>query len=283
MKISAVLTFYFCALGAVHAQDLWSGQIELGKSAQTGFEKYKEHKTKKAFAVAADGGWGSAYGQSSDVQAVRTALSNCLRHSKGNCKLYDVDNDAFQDRYAQFISQSELAIHNLKIQDGYQNFENGDWLLPPVKHMRPASEGYHYATPTSIEGIKNISTPELVEKLGKKQIALIDALGIDNSGMTLPFAVSLDGAANFVDDSQVKFNKNIEDDLHTVMTRNFPDKDAAIAVFCISEECWVSINTLLRLKDMGYSNLYWYRGGIAAWQGAKLPLVKAVPLLTVLR
>ncbi|MFZ6757059.1 rhodanese-like domain-containing protein [Undibacterium sp. Ji50W] len=283
MKIFVTLMFYFCALSAGHTQNLWPDQIELGKSAQAGFEKYKEHKAKKAFAVAADGAWGTGYGLSTDILAIRSALSNCQRHSKSNCKLYDLDDDAFQDKYAQFLSQSEIAIRNLKIQDGYQNFENGDWLLPPVKRLRPGSEGFHYATPTSIEGIRNISTPELVEKLGKKQISLIDALGIDNTGMTLPFAISLDGAANLVDDPQASFNTNLDEDLRAVMKKNFPEKEAAIAVFCISEECWVSINTLLRMKDIGYSNLYWYRGGIAAWQAAKLPTVKAVPLLTVLR
>ncbi|MFZ6653639.1 rhodanese-like domain-containing protein [Undibacterium sp. TJN19] len=283
MKISVFLSFYICALSASHAEDLWPYQFELGKSAQAGFEKYKEHKTKKAFAVAADGAWGTGYGLSNDIQATRLALSNCQRRSKLNCKLYDLDDEAFQDKYAQFLSQSELAIKNFKVQDGYQDYENGDWFLPPVKQLRPGSEGFHYATPTSIEGIKNISTPELAEKLAKKQISVIDALGIDNTSMTLPFAISLDGAANLADDPAAVFNKNLDEDLHAVMKKNFPQKEAAIAVFCASEECWMSINTLVRLKDMGYSNLYWYRGGVAAWQAAKLPLVKAVPLLTVLR
>ncbi|MFZ6743616.1 rhodanese-like domain-containing protein [Undibacterium sp. JH2W] len=283
MKSSVFLTLYFCALGAVQAQDIWPYQFELGKSAQAGFEKYKEHKTKKAFAVAADGAWGTAYGASNDIQAIRLALANCQRRSKSHCQLYDLDDDAFQDKYALFLSQSEMAIKNFKVQNGYQDYETGDWFLPPAKHIRLGSEGFHYATPTSIEGIKNISTPELAEKLAKKQISVIDALGIDNTSMTLPYAISLDGAANLADDPEAAFNKNLDADLLALMKKNFPQKDAAIAVFCASEECWMSINTLVRLKDMGYSNLYWYRGGVAAWQAAKLPVVKAVPLLTVLR
>ncbi|BBB62052.1 hypothetical protein UNDKW_3779 [Undibacterium sp. KW1] len=286
MKIFTALSFSFCALGALgaaQAQDIWPGQIELNKSAQTGFEKYKGDKAKKAFAVSADGSWGTGFGFNNDVLAIRSALSKCQRHTKLNCKLYDLDDEAFQDKYALFLTESERAIKNLKVQNGYQDFENTDWFLPPMKHLRPGSEGFHYATPTRIEGIKNISTPELAEKLAKKQISVIDALGIDNSGMTLPFAISLDGAANLADDPEAAFNKNLDADLRAVMKKNFPQKEAPIAVFCISEECWMSVNTLVRLKGMGYSNLYWYRGGIAAWQAAKLPVVKAVPLLTVLR
>ena len=33
----------------------------------------------------------------------------------------------------------------------------------------------------------------------------------------------------------------------------------------------VSYNAALRLYVLGYENLYWYRGGIAAWKAAKLP------------
>lgn len=286
MKIFAALSLSFCALGALgaaHAENVWPQQFELSKDAQTGFEKYKEHKNKKAFAVAPDGAWGYAYEAKNDIAAIRTALSNCQRRSKLNCKLYDLDDEAFQDKYVQFLAQSEAAIQNMKIQDGYQIYETKDWFLPRVTHLRPASEGLHYATPTSIEGVKNIGTKELMEKLAKKQINVIDALGIDNTGATLPFAISLDGASNTADDPAAAFNKNLDADLLALMKKNFPQKDAAIAVFCASEECWMSINALMRMRDMGYTNLYWYRGGILAWQVAKLPLVKAVPLFTVTR
>ena len=33
----------------------------------------------------------------------------------------------------------------------------------------------------------------------------------------------------------------------------------------------MSYNAALRLDALGYENLYWYRGGIAAWKAANLP------------
>ena len=283
MKISVFFTLYFCALTATHAGNFLSDEIELTKSAQDGFEKYKGYKNKKAFAVSADGGWGMATGKDNDVQAIRKALSLCQQHTKGNCKVYDLDDEAYHNKYLQFLKDSEFAVKNMKVQDTSQVHENDDWFLPQVRQLRPGREGFHYATPTSIEDVKNISTVELADKVAKKQISVIDALGVDNSSGTLPFAISLDGAANLADESEQTFNKNLEEDLRIVMQKNFPKKDAPIAVFCASEECWISVNVLLRLKDLGYTNLYWYRGGLSAWVSAKLPLVKPVPLLTVMR
>jgi rhodanese-related sulfurtransferase len=60
-----------------------------------------------------------------------------------------------------------------------------------------------------------------------------------------------------------------------------PDKTQPVGVFCVSAECWLSVNAALRLRALGYTNVQWYRGGIEAWMAAKLPTVTAVPHATV--
>ena len=54
---------------------------------------------------------------------------------------------------------------------------------------------------------------------------------------------------------------------------NITDDDVArpIVVYCVDANCWLSYNAALRLHALGYENLYWYRGGIAAWNAANLP------------
>jgi len=37
-------------------------------------------------------------------------------------------------------------------------------------------------------------------------------------------------------------------------------------------ECWESYNAALRALRLGYREVYWYRGGVASWQAAGLPL-----------
>ena len=53
---------------------------------------------------------------------------------------------------------------------------------------------------------------------------------------------------------------------------NITDNDLArpIVVYCIDAQCWLSYNAVLRFHALGYGNLYWYCGGIAAWKAAKL-------------
>ena len=38
---------------------------------------------------------------------------------------------------------------------------------------------------------------------------------------------------------------------------------------------WIGYHAVLRLREMGYSNLYWYRGGSDVRHDAGLPLVAA--------
>jgi PQQ-dependent catabolism-associated CXXCW motif protein len=46
-----------------------------------------------------------------------------------------------------------------------------------------------------------------------------------------------------------------------------------IVVFCSDPQCWLSYNASLRVVAAGYSNVYWYRGGLQAWQMAGLQMM----------
>jgi len=49
------------------------------------------------------------------------------------------------------------------------------------------------------------------------------------------------------------------------------DKTQALVFFCLSSECWLSYNAILRARDLGYTNVAWYRGGTSAWSAANFP------------
>ena len=66
------------------------------------------------------------------------------------------------------------------------------------------------------------------------------------------------------------------DDIQTQLAStlgSITDNDVArpIVVYCLDANCWLSYNAALRLDALGYENLYWYRGGIAARKAASLP------------
>ncbi len=48
-------------------------------------------------------------------------------------------------------------------------------------------------------------------------------------------------------------------------------------VFYCRSDCWLSWNAVKRAATLGYTNLYWYRDGIDAWEQAGLPLQPARP------
>jgi hypothetical protein len=44
-----------------------------------------------------------------------------------------------------------------------------------------------------------------------------------------------------------------------------------IVVFSINSERFAGYNLALRLVALGYTNVYWYRGGLEAWRAHQLP------------
>ena len=41
-----------------------------------------------------------------------------------------------------------------------------------------------------------------------------------------------------------------------------------LVFFCPGVKCWESYNAALRAINLGYSKVYWYRGGISSWTAA---------------
>ncbi|NJN46457.1 MAG: hypothetical protein HC808_08260 [Candidatus Competibacteraceae bacterium] len=52
------------------------------------------------------------------------------------------------------------------------------------------------------------------------------------------------------------------------------NRDKALVFYCLDARCWLSYNSATRAHQLGYPKVYWYRGGIASWWEAGLPLIK---------
>ena len=53
------------------------------------------------------------------------------------------------------------------------------------------------------------------------------------------------------------------------LTANNPNR--ALVFFCQGARCWESYNAALRAIHAGFTAVYWYRGGVLAWEAADLP------------
>lgn len=142
--------------------------------------------------------------------------------------------------------------------------ETRDFGVPPQSSLRQGQ--FHGPTPVAIPGAYLVTTESLVDAMtGGMQMVLIDVLGADYS---IPGAYSAQGLAapgTYQDRTQQQAAAWLRQ--ITGGTRDLP-----IVLFCSDPMCWLSYNAALRTVNAGYTNVYWYRGGLQAWQMAGLPL-----------
>lgn len=134
-----------------------------------------------------------------------------------------------------------------------------DFGVPPPQGLHQGAP--HAPTPTTIPGGRVIDTLHLIAMLSQnppQPMALVDALGgPDKLPNAIPGASLSQGGS---------FNDNIQ----SQMRNTFRDvnRDLTIVTYCADPHCWMSYNAALRFINLGFRNVYWYRGGLWAWQAA---------------
>jgi len=146
--------------------------------------------------------------------------------------------------------------------------EDRDWGIAPPPGYR--AKDYHAPTPSSVPGARTLGTVELKAMLEREpRPFLIDVL----SGpvhRTLPGSLWLHNGG--LGDFDAAENKRFED---TLALLSGYDKSRELVFFCSGPRCWLSYNAALRAARAGYTNVYWYRGGIEAWRAAGYPTATA--------
>lgn len=146
-------------------------------------------------------------------------------------------------------------------------FESRDFGIPPSNQLRNGQ--MHAATPTAIPGGYVVSTEGLASAMNSgHQIVLIDVLGSDYSLPSAQIAPGMAQPGSYQDRVQQQVGQWLQQ-----LTNGNPD--VPIVIFCSDPQCWLSYNAALRAINAGYQQVYWYRGGLQAWQMAGLPLQPA--------
>jgi uncharacterized caspase-like protein/rhodanese-related sulfurtransferase len=131
-----------------------------------------------------------------------------------------------------------------------------NWNIFPQDYLQP-SERIATFTPTTIPGGRVITTGELQQAiLARKPIGLIDVL--DGYHNTIPGAVSLPGAGM----------PQATDRSQQILAAVKGNRAYPLVFFCQGASCWESYNAALRAIHAGFTNVYWYRGGLEAWSAA---------------
>jgi PQQ-dependent catabolism-associated CXXCW motif protein len=230
-----------------------------------------------ALALAMEGdGIGYADQQSSAERAFIRALSTCNFPSVSRAKLCEVQTVNGMDvrpLYAAAAEQNVKGIKELTVPPlVYYADEEYGGTFTKADGLR--TEKWRDITPKSLDGISGMGTQALAKWLqAAKAPILVDAAGY--LGETLPTALVLaNGGFAFENRERERQCQWRFEQLMDVLA---PKRDEPVVFFCMGRESWFSVNAALRAKAMGYTQVFWYRGGMEAWKKANLPVVQSLP------
>jgi PQQ-dependent catabolism-associated CXXCW motif protein len=227
-------------------------------------------KPHKALALTEAGGWGGAFERASAEVAREAALANCQkRNPRHPCFLAMVDGESvLQASYTpEAVRDGAIELlRRVSLPAEFYASEDRDEGIAPTTTRRTGP--MHAATPRSVPGAKTITTRELVELYRTSKPVLINALDWTEGAFALPGTSWIQGMG------KSRPSKTAVSELRALLAQIAPDKDAPLVVYCLSWECWLSYNASLSALAAGYKNVHWYRGGINAWNQARLPVVR---------
>ncbi len=141
--------------------------------------------------------------------------------------------------------------------------EDADFGVPAEATLRSELAGL---TPMEVPGVTTIHTSELVELLARVRPIVIDTMTY-TWGQSLPGAVGLKYAGlggNLADEAQDRLRSKMCE-----LTEGGLDRP--IVAMGWNAERFDGRNLALRLAALGYTQVYWYRGGREAWEVNGLP------------
>jgi tetratricopeptide (TPR) repeat protein len=182
---------------------------------------------------------------------------------------YDTVRSHFPDdpSSGEYIQQIERYQASLRIAGLRDHAEEGaDFGVPADGNLY---QDYAGLTPTTAPGATTIRTTDLEQMLGERKPLVIDPL-LYSWGRSIPGAVGLKKVGRGGSTSDA-----IQDRLRQKMQAlTKGDLAAPIVAIGWNSERFDGRNLALRLVALGYTNVYWYRGGREAWEVNGLPETK---------
>ncbi len=163
--------------------------------------------------------------------------------------------------YAAQIERFQAAMRLAGHRDHAE--EDADFGATPDDSLHLELAGL---TPTTVPGAAIIRTVELASLLANQKPIVIDPL-MYSWGRSIPGAIGLrrvGWGGSTSDHAQERLRRKMQS-----LTRG--DLSQPIVAVGFNSERFDGRNLALRLVALGYSHVYWYRGGREAWETAGLP------------
>jgi adenylate cyclase len=123
---------------------------------------------------------------------------------------------------------------------------------------------YAARTPTTAPGARTIRTRDLAELSEQRKPLALDTV---SWGRSIPGAIALSGAGIGGSTSDA-YQGRLAQKMRQLIG---DDRTVPIVAVGFNSERYQGRNLALRLVALGYTNVYWYRGGHEAWEVAGLP------------
>ncbi len=237
---------------------------------------FAEMKQNRAIAIPVNapkqgGGW--AWGLASANEAFVRSIYSCNHVSDRPARLCEgvlVNDFDIRDIYKNGAEDHAKALARLTVPSErfYADEESGGSAADSgILHAKNPDD----IPPPSLDGIKTVGTQELAIALKSPQPPVL--IDVANTEEVLPGALSLlhGGVVHedFLADASYE-SRFVE--LLRLLSR---DKNSPV-VFYSKGRDWYSANAAIRAARLGYKQVGWYRGGLASWKSAQLPLAHAI-------
>ncbi|WP_297528874.1 rhodanese-like domain-containing protein [Thiohalobacter sp.] len=130
----------------------------------------------------------------------------------------------------------------------------GGWL------MAAAAPALAETTPENIEGTTRITAEELIELASSKpDLVIIDARKASDHEKG-----HIEGSIGLPDTETNEAS----------LAAHIPSKDTPVVFYCNGVKCGRSVKSAKMAVALGYSDVYWFRGGWAEWTDKGYPVAK---------
>lgn len=258
-------------------ETLCSGQLLCQTIGGRTVKNYLAANQNKAMAIGnGKTGYGVRWGDDDPGLAMLRALYNC-NHVKNNpklCRLVAVNDHELLPLYDEAQAQSAALLETLTAPAPALSQAERDEPGSSTPTRLRAGNQVTGMTPKTLEGIQRWDTVTLAHALKLPERPVV----ID----TAAFGPVIPGALSFIN-SGLAFEKDEVESAYAERFRQMlkiaaPDLHQTVVFYCASSECWLSVNAAMRARQLGYTQVIWYRGGINAWIRANLPTVGRVPV-----
>ena len=216
------------------------------------------------------------HGDDDPAIAWRGALFACnhVRHEPKLCRLLAVDDREVPDLPAEARARSREILARLPLADeravALERAESGTYR-PAELRSDPLPVLAQTVTPRRLDGIETLDTPTLADALRRADPPVLIDVGEGGSAM-LPTALHfIQGGRVLADES---LDAALDDRFRAMLGAAGARPGREIVFYAADAGSWLAVNAALRARRAGYTRVGWYRGGLAAWQAAGMPVVR---------